>query len=418
MLFENLPPQRILLIEPPFYTLFGYKRYHYPVTLVLVGTYLQEMGHYVSIYDTDKPAPHCREYNRTETRTNYHRYEEAIENKNNPMWNEIRNTINEFRPDIVGITSITAKIESADIVAGIAKELYGDNVKVVLGGPHVNGMLDMFTDYNFGSNYDDVVTYIPGLVNRKPNKRLIMNYNEYSGRDFSSIMTSSGCPNSCTFCCHSFEKGLVYRDKESIQYEINEIKEEFGTTDPVYVMDDCFLSNNRHYNETVSIINKAGLKFTAGARIMALSEEKLEIFQKCGGQRMYLGVESGSQRVLDLVKKKLKVEAIIKRTKWLNDRGIPWSAFFVAGFPFETIDDLKMTEELIYKIRPTFVSLNQLTPYPGTAIYKEYFIGKKLRFRDLFQLADNTSVNLSDEVRDYIDHMFNAVDIYNRGNIK
>ncbi len=418
MLFENLPPQRILLIEPPFYTLFGYKRYHYPVTLVLVGTYLQEMGHCVSVYDTDKPAPHCREYSRTETRENYHRYGEAIENKNHPIWNEIRNTIKEFRPDIVGITSITAKIESADIVAGIGKELYGDNVKVVLGGPHVNGMLDMFTDYNFGSNYDDVVTYIPGLVNRKPNKRLIMNYNEYSGRDYSSIITSSGCPNSCTFCCHSFEKGFVYRDKENIQHEINEIKEEFGTTDPVYVMDDCFFSNNRHYNETVSIINKAGLKFTAGARIMALSEEKLEMFQKFGGQRIYLGVESGSQRVLDLVKKNLKVEAIIKRAKWLNDMGIPWSAFFVAGFPFETIDDLKMTEELIYTIRPTFVSLNQLTPYPGTAIYKEYFIGEKLRFRDLFQLTANSCVNLSDEVRDYIDHMFNAVDIYNRENIK
>jgi hypothetical protein len=77
-----------------------------------------------------------------------------------------------------------------------------------------------------------------------------------------------------------------------------------------------------------------------------------------------------------------------------------------------------MTEELIYTIRPTFVSLNQLTPYPGTAIYKEYFIGKKLRFRDLFQLADNTCVNLNDEIRDYIDYMFDAVDIYNRGNIK
>jgi hypothetical protein len=93
---------------------------------------LQEMRHCVSVNDTDKRVSLCKECSRAETRENYHHYGEEIENKNHPIWNEIKNTIREFRPDIFGITSITAKIESADIVAGIAKELFGDNLNFIV----------------------------------------------------------------------------------------------------------------------------------------------------------------------------------------------------------------------------------------------------------------------------------------------
>jgi len=184
----------------------------------------------------------------------------------------------------------------------------------------------------------------------------------------------------------------------------------------VYIIDDCFFSNKTHFDNIISVLHDLGLSFSAGSRIMALSPEKIDIFIKKGGIRILVGVESGSQRILDRVEKRLKVEEIIRRTQWLNDVGIPWSAFFMVGFPFETLDDLKLTKEILYRIRPTFASINRFTPYPGTKIYTEYFTNKDLLFKNLFQLNRNSCVEFSDQIEDYIEHLFVSFDEYNRQN--
>ncbi|GEM_PF-2163314 len=406
-------PKKILLIEPPFYILFGYERFHYPITLTLLGTYYEEMGHEVKILDADKPIENCRPYNRSEAGDNYHIYKKELREQEHYIWKEIRETIAEYSPDVIGITSITAKIDSANIVANISKEILGDKVKIILGGPHVDGMLSMYGDYDFGSQYDYIGEKIPNLVDRKPNKKLIINYKDYSPKNLSSIMTSTGCPNRCTFCCHSFDKTMTYRNLDSIRNEVEEIKEMYGNEGSIYVVDDCFFSNTKHFNDVGNIFREAKMKFTAGARVMALSQEKLETFINNGGQRAYIGIESGSQRILDRVKKNLKIGEVVKRTKWLNGAHIPWSAFFIVGFPFETLEDLKMTKELIEEIEPTFISINRFTPYPGTEIYKEYYLNKSFEYKELFQLNQNSIVELDEKNEKYIKEMFEFADEYN-----
>jgi len=411
--FSLKPNSRILLVEPPFYRFFGYERWHYPVTLTLVGSFFEQQGHFVRVYDADKPTPDCKPLNRLDVINNYPSYETALFDKHHPVWREVAATIKDFNPDVVGLTSITAKIDSADKIAKITRELLGKDGTILLGGPHVQGITLMDPDYDFGRYYDQVVTRIPNLIRFKPNKKLILNYETYSPANFSAIMTSSGCPNKCTFCCHSFEKSMTYRDIVNIREELAEIKESFGSSVPVYIMDDCFFSKKTHFDNVISVLHDLGLSFSAGSRIMALSPEKIDLFVKKGGIRILVGVESGSQRILDRVEKRLKTEEIVRRTQWLNDAGIPWSAFFMVGFPFETLDDLKLTEEILYKIRPTFASINRFTPYPGTKIHAEYFADKNLVFRDLFQLNRNSCVECTDEVEDYINHLFVSFDEYN-----
>ena len=406
--------KRILLIEPPFYRLFGYKRWFYPLTLTLVGTYLEELGHEVNIYDADKPSPDCKSFNRTEAMDNYYRYEKAINDKDHPIWSEVRKTIEDLKPDIVGLTSVSAKIDSANMVAQIAKELSGNKIEIILGGPHAEGMRITFPDYDFGPNYDYIIPHIPDLANRKPNKRLIMNLEEYLPANLSFLLTSTGCPHACTFCCNNYNRTFVYRNISSIREEVEETKESYSGKESIYIVDDCLFSNTKRLREVSKVIKDTGLKFTASSRIMSLSPQKIEDFIDSGGQRIFTGVESGSQRTLDSIGKPLKVKDIIERTKWLNDLGVPWSAFIIVGFPFETLDDLKRTEELIDTIRPTFVGMNRFTPYPGTQIYKEYFIDAQIKFRDLYQLNRNSCVDLTEEIEDYIDHMFKVIDEYNR----
>lgn len=408
--------KRILLIEPPFYKLFGYERWHYPITLALVGTYFEESGHDVAIYDADKPSSTCKSFSRTEAADNYHLYEEAIKDINNPVWSDIRKTIEDFKPDVIGLTSISAKIDSTDMIAKISRELYGKKVEIILGGPHAEGMLTMFPNYDFGHHYDHIVTNIPRLADRKPNKNLIMNIEEYSPANLSCLITSTGCPNACTFCCNSLNRDIVYRNINSIRSEVEEISYKYCRGE-IYIVNDCFFSNTKHFTETVKVMKDIGVNFTAGTRIMALSQRKIEDYVNCGGRRIYVGVESGSQRVLDLIKKRLKIREIIKRTRWLNDSGVPWSAFFIVGFPFETLEDLKLTEELMFTIKPTFISINRFTPYPGTQIYKEFFINERIKFKDIFQLNLKSScVKLTDEVEEYINYLFQVADEYNLKN--
>lgn len=416
MYFDSLSgPKRILLIEPPFYRLFGYKRWHYPMTLVLVGTYLQERGHEVLIYDADKPAPDCKEYGRHEAGENYYRYEQAINDPNHPVWREVRKIVCDFKPDIVGLTAITPEIDSANLVAKIVKDISPDIV-TVLGGPHVTAMRSTHPDYDFGKDHDYIITAIPDLVDRKPNKKLLMHYSDYSPQNFFTIMTSAGCPFSCTFCCSSFNRKVMYRNIASIRSELEELCEEYGKEYSVYFIDESFLSNPKRFEEISRLMQEFGLKFQGGGRVMDLSPEIINTFMERGGVKVYIGIESGSQRILDLVKKKVTIAEIKRRTKWLNEAGLPWSAFFIAGFPFETLEDLNLTEELIKEIRPTFASLNHFTPYPGSRIYEEYYRDAKFRFLDTFQLNNKNYMQSDPDIRECIDHLFRFVEDYNLKN--
>lgn len=408
-----MPPSKsVLLIEPPFFRLFGYRRYHYPFTLVLVGTYLEELGHGVQVYDMDKPTQDCREYTRAEAGDNYHKYEHALENGDHPVWKELHAMLTEIRPEVVCIAqSVTAKADSADLVAKITREALGKGVLTILGGTHVNAMLRMHPDYDFGPCYDEIVTDIPNLIDRKPNKRLLIDYGTYRPEDFSSVWTSTGCPNSCTFCCYSLDRKVVFRNIGSIRSELRDIGD--GDSRSVYFIDDSFISYTKRFYEISEIARELDLGFKAGGRVTDLSLEKIDRFIRNGGERMYIGVESGSQRILDLVRKKLKVEEVAKRTRWLNEAGLPWSAFFMVGFPFETIDELKMTMRLMREIEPTFISLNRFTPYPGTQIYMDYFMDEDIRFSSLFQQNRDSCVKLSDEMEEYIEHMFKFTEVYN-----
>jgi len=340
-------------------------------------------------------------------------YEKALENHDHPIWKKTFEKIREFNPDIIGLTSISAKIDSADKIAKFSKDMYGDKVKVILGGPHVEGMLKIDPDYNFGPYYDQIVPFIPDLVDRKPNKKLLFDYKEYTPMSLSDFLTSTACPNKCTFCCNSSGRSMVYRNLQSIEQEISEIKEEFKGKEPIKIFDDCFFSNTKRFSEVSELIGKYGIRFEVNARLMALSKEKIDTFKKNGGGKLFVGVESGSQKILDLIKKRIKLEDIIKQTKLITNENLSWTAFFVVGFPFETLDDIKRSEELAYKIQPTFISLNRFTPYPGTEIWREYYKNAKLKFIDLFQLNPHV-MKLDSDIEEYIEKMFNGFDKYNK----
>jgi len=404
----------VLLIEPPYYKLFGYDRWYYPQTITLVGTYFKKLGYEVNIYDGDVRDNNCRTLSRSELIRSFPKYYKNLENDKLPIWKDIRNAIKKYSPDILGISSISPKIESSRRVAEIAREEFGNNLKIILGGTHVQAMFQSNPKYKFNKIFDEVVPKIKNLIDRRPDINLIVNSEEYTPRDISCILTSVGCHNSCTYCCNSMnlDKKIEYRSIKYIEEELQDIANRFGDRVSIKVLDDNLILNMKRYHTIGNIMKKNKLKFRALTRVPPISRSMLKSFKEYGGDRLFVGVESGSQGILDEIRKNITIEEIIKKSKLINEEGVKWNAYIMVGFPFETLEDIKKTEKLMYKIEPTYISLNRFTPYPGTKIWQDYYKNKNIRFGDLFQL--NKVVKLRRDIDNYVEKMFKDIELYNK----
>tara|TARA_Y100000034_G_scaffold130551_2_gene189273 strand:- start:1079 stop:2338 length:1260 start_codon:yes stop_codon:yes gene_type:complete len=395
--------KKILLIEPPFFNLFGYERFAYPVTLTLVGTLLKEMGNEVKVYDGDLPLEDTKQLTRQEVIDNYKLYKDTL--KTHPIWADIKRTIEEFKPDVVGLTAVSAKMASADKIAQMCRDM-DFPIEIILGGPHVEGMLKSYPGHKF-ENYDYIIPDIPHLVEREPDKTLLINYEKYSDKNFASILTSTGCPSRCSFCCNSHERSMIYRSLESIESELQKIKH-----DTVDVMDDDFFANYPRFREIGKLFKKYNKKFSACSRILSLTPMKIKEYMDNGGERLQIGIESGSQRVLDKIRKEVTVQQIIDRTKMVNDAGLGWTGFMIADFPFENIEDLKLSKKMALQIKPTFISLNKFSPYIGTEIWNEYYLDcEDQDFISSFQLRTSDPITEKDF---FMEQMFKDFDEYNK----
>lgn len=229
------------------------------------------------------------------------------------------------------------------------------------------------------------------------------------------IMTSRGCPHRCAFCINSILRlKYRYRQTDLVIKDIEDILS-LGVSRISFFDEDMF-ANKRMLIEIIDEIEKRGLDFrwfgTARAdyfRERHINLELLTRIKRSGCQQLGLGVESGSQRVLDILKKDITVEDTIHAARMLNQVGIDATFSFMIGLPGEGGDDIKQTLRLITKITAinnTFRILGPFIyrPYPGSELYFECL---KLGMKEPASLEEwATSPYIGSEIspRDY--HMF------------
>jgi radical SAM superfamily enzyme YgiQ (UPF0313 family) len=327
---------------------------------------------------------------------------------------ELRKNLSINQPKIVGVTTSTLTYRSAiDIVKNVKETL--PNCLTIFGGAHVTVLdeqslcetpeLDIIVrgegektlleiaEFVSGQHIEEIKN-IKGITFRKQDQitRTVdrpfikdlddlprpafdhFDLNKYtiSGKKYLPIITSRGCPFQCTFCLASKMCGTGFRTR-SPEKVIDELEwlRDVHKADIFAFYDDTFTFNmSRAYKICEEIKNRGlDLPWDCRTRVDRIDPKILVKMREANCQLVHFGVESGSQKMLNLMKKGTTVEQNAKGIKMTKDSGIGVAISVVVGYPGETAELLKETFEFIRKTEPDYVYACQAIPYPGTEMY-------------------------------------------------
>ncbi len=201
-------------------------------------------------------------------------------------------------------------------------------------------------------------------------------------RDIFDYQSSRGCPYRCSFCYNLAFNNRRWRAKspDKTISEIKKIKELYDVRSIGFVDDELFI-NIRRTSEIVKKLVDADLDigWIASCRLDILQrypDETMELIKASGCSKLYFGAESGSQKILDHIKKDITVSDIFNATKKCLKNNITPILSFMSGFPDETFGDLKMTHDTIEKLlkmdkRVTVNGVFVYNPYPGGELFED-----------------------------------------------
>lgn len=189
---------------------------------------------------------------------------------------------------------------------------------------------------------------------------------------FGMIQSARGCPYQCNFCVKSYGSKLTKLTAERIVEEIKIWQSLFGTKS-IRFIDDTFTVNKKRVIELCQLIleNNIKIEWACLSRTDNIDRELVQWMHKAGCKRIYFGMESGSQRMMDIYKKNLDIDQALEAFQICRDENVEAAAFFMSGHPDETDADFQKTIDFVKKSALHFASFNPLTPYPGTPLFDE-----------------------------------------------
>jgi radical SAM superfamily enzyme YgiQ (UPF0313 family) len=325
---------------------------------------------------------------------------------------DVERELRSFNPDVVGITSVTSSIYEAYKVAETAKRIREDCI-VILGGPHASFMprqsmeeckyidvivrgegeetaRELIENIEKGSSLNEVrgITFRRGneVIETEPRPfikniddipfpsrdLLPMHLYKFNGVKYTTMLTSRGCPFKCSFCSSSRLFGGYWRGRspENVLEEMKIIYEEYGIRNIEFI-DDTFTLNQERAEKICDGIVEQGwdISWGASSRVDTLSKKLAEKMKKAGCWIIYLGIESGSQKILDAIGKRITLEQVRKAVKILKDSGIQVLGSFIIGFLQDTKETIKETIKFAKSLNLDYAQFSILTPYPGTPIF-------------------------------------------------
>lgn len=190
------------------------------------------------------------------------------------------------------------------------------------------------------------------------------------------MLSSRGCPYKCLFCSPieraSYGKEYRCRSAKNIADEMQLLESKGINT--VYFLDDSFAVNKKIVEELCDevIRRKLRLRWVVQARADTLDEKILMKMKQAGCSTICLGIESGSERILKMLKKDIATKDVVRTVRLIKKAGIWIVGFFIIGNPTETKEEMKETFRFAKKLLPDMIQLHFFTPYPGSAAFKKF----------------------------------------------
>lgn len=329
---------------------------------------------------------------------------------------KVANLASKINPEVIGVTATTATIENALKYIKAAKTFLS-NTLTVIGGPHPTFLpletlkseesLDVVVEGEGEETIVDLVSKfenqektklseVLGISYRENNKikqnrprpliknldnlpfpaRHLVPFSSYktSKSQAGGIITSRGCIFSCKYCSSSLIMGKKFRvrNPQNVVDEIQDIVENYNIEELAF-LDDIFMLNKKRAMEIADEIKERGLdlKFIASSRVDMINKPFLEHLKNAGMSTLYCGVESGSQRILDLMGKGITLKQAEDSIKTSRDVGLDVMGSFVIGYPGETSAEIDQTIDFSIKLDPDYSQFSIITPFPGTPLYHE-----------------------------------------------
>lgn len=325
---------------------------------------------------------------------------------------EVARAAKEFGPDLIGISAWTDWWYPSFSVGQRIRHIL-PNVHICYGGPHVsiyaettlrlphvdsvivgdgempflflanmlaNGKLEQgvpglhFSETGVQSGSS--MYFIQGDLDELPHPdRTLLPITNYSsvlakGRYVTTMVTSRGCPHKCTFCKLNFQKTLC-RSAENVAEEFRSINE-LGIGE-VELYDDTFTWAPQRVLDICDSIVRDGLnvEWAIRDRVSNARADLMEAMYAAGCRRIHYGIESGSDTILDLMKKRITTAQARRAVALAKDHGMTVLTYFMFGNPGETVDDIRRTIDFAMELDADFAEFSITIPYAGTEMYDQ-----------------------------------------------
>lgn len=317
---------------------------------------------------------------------------------------------------VIGITAVTPFIQNAISLSDLIKKKFPEKV-IMLGGPHpsllpketlencpgidfivrgegeerLNSLIDYLEGKKKEEELDGIALRRNGAIIDLPSPKYIENLDslpfparelvpiekysevlESEEKPATTLISSRGCPFHCIYCSKPiFGNIFRARSPENILEEIEFLKEEYKIKEIIFY-DDIFTFDKERIKKLCQLFieKKLNIRWKCETRVNFVDEELLHLMKKAGCYLIGYGIESGSQRVLGILKKGITIEMVEKAVGMTKKAGIGVLGYFMIGIPGETEEELKETINFAKNLDIDFALFSIATPYPGTELYQ------------------------------------------------
>ncbi len=349
-----------------------------------------------------------------------HKIEHDVYDTTFSSFNEFKRMICSKPPDLIALyVNLMTRLNVLKIIKLIRNNEQLKSIKIILGGPevrhHAQDLLNYGADVivtgegeqtmleicEYYAQNRQLPTEIAGIVFLDTENKLVTNaerillkdisllpspnrkkidlsnylniWKEQHGYNIVSVSTMRGCPYTCKWCSRAVYGGTYRRrSADLVADELLQIIQQYNP-DRIWFVDDVFTISHKWLREFVTALKEknVSIPYEIITRADRMNEEVIALLKESGCFRVWIGAESGSQKIIDAMDRRVEVNKVREMIQLTKKYGIETGTFIMLGYPGETTLDIRETINHLKLSAPDYYTITIAYPIKGTALYEE-----------------------------------------------